>query len=779
MSDLKTSLLVNRQVPEFVRDEHPNFILFLEAYYEFLDQNGYGKGKDLRYLSDVDESLDEFEQQFYNTFMPFISRESALNKEKLIKNILPLYLAKGSEKSYRLLFRMLFNEEIQVEYPRNNILRASDGRWTVENIIRVDTEIFSRYVSDGIKAVYYLPYEILPENVEIFVDGVINTDYLIRKETKKLIFTTVPEEDSVIEVYYRGQFDLTIFDNRQLIGTLSQAKAIVEKVGVRNIAGSNFYQIFLNERTISGNFNVGETLEVDVFSDDNLIPLFFQTSSDVIALNIIEPGSNYRIGDSLIFRGSSKKSAIAIVDEISTGNIFSIFPRVGNFGAGYAVNNEVYANTFSSDFFEARIDAIDSSGTISPNTIVYDTTVISDFQSNVISDGQFVLTDTLANSLSLLTLSGLGPAINVAVTTSLLRTNTTPTFIANSTLLFDDVRVKDLGSLGTMKVINGGSNYKVGEKVRFENTFYFSGQGAEAVISSVNPFGAITFVTITNGGYGYRKDYPPRIVIDTESGSNAVLQIEHLMGEGALFDFVPGDGIQGKILSVKLLDPGVGYNFPPIVDMGLSGDGNAIITSNIRESFIQLPGKWTTSDSILSTDEIRLQGRDYYINFSYVITSKVEFDRYKNIVKSLLNPAGFINYAKYNIVDEINTVTNDQLSFTVDTTIEREIAGTVNVTSNQIQVDGTNTYFVLANTLGLLSEGSYIFVNSEIRIVNSIINNTTITVSQPYTYSANDQLISLRYFPYRSITTEYWRELAITIEGDRGNVLITEEYDAD
>jgi hypothetical protein len=39
MADQKTSLLINRQVPEFVREEHPNFIAFLEAYYEFLEKN--------------------------------------------------------------------------------------------------------------------------------------------------------------------------------------------------------------------------------------------------------------------------------------------------------------------------------------------------------------------------------------------------------------------------------------------------------------------------------------------------------------------------------------------------------------------------------------------------------------------------------------------------------------------------------------------------------------------------------------------------------------------
>ena len=37
MTDKKVSLLVNRQVPEFVREEYPVFISFLEAYYEFLE----------------------------------------------------------------------------------------------------------------------------------------------------------------------------------------------------------------------------------------------------------------------------------------------------------------------------------------------------------------------------------------------------------------------------------------------------------------------------------------------------------------------------------------------------------------------------------------------------------------------------------------------------------------------------------------------------------------------------------------------------------------------
>ena len=68
--------------------------------------------------------------------------------------------------------------------------------------------------------------------------------------------------------------------------------------------------------------------------------------------------------------------------------------------------------------------------------------------------------------------------------------------------------------------------------------------------------------------------------------------------------------------------------------------------------------------------------------------------------------------------------------------------------------------------------GTYIKVNGEIRITNSIINNTSITVSEPFTYSANDQLITILIPPYNSITTEYWRE--INTESNSNIFLITE-----
>lgn len=79
--DLKTSILVNRQVPEFVRDEYPTFVTFLEAYYQFLEGTAntgttantlVTTAKSLRDIRDVDSSLEEFETNFYNTYASLI-----------------------------------------------------------------------------------------------------------------------------------------------------------------------------------------------------------------------------------------------------------------------------------------------------------------------------------------------------------------------------------------------------------------------------------------------------------------------------------------------------------------------------------------------------------------------------------------------------------------------------------------------------------------------------------------------------------------------------------
>jgi len=790
--DFKTSLLVNRQVPEFVREEYPLFISFLEAYYEFLEteiinddntsqnNNLIERAKKLREVSNIDVSLEDFEENFFNSFAYFLPRNVNLDKTFLLKNVLPLYKSKGTLKSFQFLFKLLFNEEIKAEYPKNNVLKVSDGKWVIDNVLRVNLETYNKYVSDGLQNTFYLPYIFEKNQIRVTVDNVSVDDFVYRKELRKIILNDIPPEDSIVKIQYLLTINPNIFVNRQVRGIKSEATALIENVGRRNIAGQNFFQFFIDNKTKSKEFITGELISTDVIIDDVVIPFEFQTFSEIQNINIIEPGSNYTIGDRINFLGNSVRESVALVSEVSSGKIKSLIVDLENTGFGYKKNNEVKANNINSNSFYAIVDSVDTSGTYSPNTISYNIIDYIDgfeflsidspnyglnlsFSSNINSK----IEDCLNNSI----VEDLGPAINVKVLVGEVTNNLNIDFITNSTNLYDDVDILDLGSIASINILDGGQNYSVGDKIIFKNNRnYFSGQGANAYVSKVDTNGSIQNITVVNGGFNYSKQYLPKILVDSE-GSGANLSVGYFMGEGLSLDYERGDGKSGKILKIDILDRGSGYEFIPIPDLTNFGDGNAILQANVSSSYISLPGRWATTDGLLSSDEMRLQGKNYYIDFSYVLTSKIEFQRYKSIVKQLLNPSGFINYARYDFQDTINL----PFDFDVSSNLTREIAGVMLAEAGGHVLYGVNSQFIIANTIPIIGEGTYIIVNSDIRIVNGIINSTTITVSEPFSEDIINTSITIFTPDYNGITTEYWRELATMSPNNKFIVLETEE----
>ena len=165
------------------------------------------------------------------------------------------------------------------------------------------------------------------------------------------------------------------------------------------------------------------------------------------------------------------------------------------------------------------------------------------------------------------------------------------------------------------------------------------------------------------------------------------------------------------------------------------GDGSAVANATLGSVYTTLPGRWTTSDSIISNSERKLQGENYYVDYSYVTSSVTEFARYKQILKELMHPSGFVNYADLNKQSSTNT------SVTVQDAVSNTISGTVDVTSGSTFILGTGTRFVLANNRGILTVGSNVAVNGEIRTIDTIISNTNVSVTSAFTYTANDQTL--------------------------------------
>lgn len=140
MSELtrpKLSRLVSSQLPEFIREDYGTFVSFLEAYYEFLQQNTLD---DLYAVRDVDKTLDVFLDNFKSELARNFPKVVSDNRF-LLHRVKDYYRAKGSDASYKLLFKLLYGKEVELGYPGQQVLRASDGRWSqeVSIFVKIDT----------------------------------------------------------------------------------------------------------------------------------------------------------------------------------------------------------------------------------------------------------------------------------------------------------------------------------------------------------------------------------------------------------------------------------------------------------------------------------------------------------------------------------------------------------------------------------------------------------------------------------------------------------------
>lgn len=129
--DNKTSVLIEQQFPDFVYDEGQNLIQFVKAYYEYMEQTGNAldANKNLLNYQDLDNTLEKFIDYFYREVFTSVPKTLMVDDKLFLKHVRDLYLSKGTEESFQLLFRILFNEEISFYDPGDDILRASDGRW--------------------------------------------------------------------------------------------------------------------------------------------------------------------------------------------------------------------------------------------------------------------------------------------------------------------------------------------------------------------------------------------------------------------------------------------------------------------------------------------------------------------------------------------------------------------------------------------------------------------------------------------------------------------------
>lgn len=275
------SSLVPSQLPEFVRIDHPTLVAFLSAYYEWLETNNeLYSPMALEGLSDIDETMDKFVSQFKKQYLLDFPEELALSEDgtpvdarKLVKNIKQFYRAKGTEKTYQFLFRILYDTTVEFYYPKKDILRLSDGKWIQRNSIRTTNTLGSRLLEiNGFRA-------------------------------------------------YQRNAGGTIVGSAQ-----------VSTVNILQIGSYDIAEIFLTG--INGTFASDKQVEFfngrETIVEASILPVVGQVS-------ITNGGSNYKVGDKVVFtaaEGDPGRGAYGIVSAISsTGAVTKI--KIENFGVNY------------------------------------------------------------------------------------------------------------------------------------------------------------------------------------------------------------------------------------------------------------------------------------------------------------------------------------------------------------------------------------------------------------------------------------------------------------
>jgi len=129
--EAKISSLIQHQFPSFYQNEGPMFILFVKAYYEWLEQTNNALFYSRKFLSfrDIDDTLESFLSHFQKKYLYGIPFDVVANKRLLLKHVLDVYRSKGSIQGYKLLFRLIYNEDCDVYLPGRDVLRISDGKW--------------------------------------------------------------------------------------------------------------------------------------------------------------------------------------------------------------------------------------------------------------------------------------------------------------------------------------------------------------------------------------------------------------------------------------------------------------------------------------------------------------------------------------------------------------------------------------------------------------------------------------------------------------------------
>lgn len=525
-----------------------------------------GKIIDYRTIDNsVDKYVDFLKEELYDN----IPKNVYGNAKDIALRYKDLYQSKSNEESYRFLLKHLYNQNSEFYYPGSDLLRISDGKFEKTKIIRaaINPQIFS-------------------------------------------------------------------YINKTVVGKSSGALGNV--IDIRKFFVGSIEIAEMTLTLVDGVFIAGETIQV--LNDSSIANTSLYGMITGFTLN--DAGSGYQINDPVSISGNGSE-AKATVASIKQSPITAL--KVNSVGHGYRLNTTA---------------TINNSGTGGSGLIIRVTGLANTY---TVTNG--------ANSYTV------GEVTKVSII------NRGSDYYKKPSVTLEDAVVSSLGLLSEnlITINNAGTNYGVGNTLIFTGG---SGSNAAGIVASVvetttydlkfeddtkmiaetgkdiiknedwNVKGPISRIELTNYGSGYTSTSLPTITVSTTTGSSANLIATNIQGKSANVSIDVANNATGigSIREIIVKDFGINYT-TATANVSSYGDGNANLTPIISGLGVK-EGNWISDDGKVNYKKI--QDSYYYQDFSYVIKSGLVFNAYKDTVKKLLHPAGLQAFGEILLFNVLN-----------------------------------------------------------------------------------------------------------------------------
>jgi hypothetical protein len=230
--------------------------------------------------ADIDNTIYDFIEEFRKSFMEGIPRNLAdgINKRNLEKHIRELYRRKGTKEAAKLFMKILLDENAEVFYPNQYMMRASGADWDKATVIRC-----------------------------AIVGSAIADELIGQSITGELSFATALVESSTI-FSSTGGVSYVEFELSNIVGTF-QADEIVYGISSVEDVRYNFIIRQINSDVSISNdgtlYSVGDSIDLDtsllIGSGDITAKVAEVQRGSVSGVLVDDAGTNYELGDLVVF----------------------------------------------------------------------------------------------------------------------------------------------------------------------------------------------------------------------------------------------------------------------------------------------------------------------------------------------------------------------------------------------------------------------------------------------------------------------------------------------